>query len=181
MHKIAVTTTVAVAFLTGALTSIPLVAVGSPQVQVSALMGRILEHISWQQRDIRDGLRELFRESNVSYAIAPEVQGEVTVDLRNVTMEVALQNVLRQVDATYRIENGVVMILRRPTVDQAPAIEVSSPDPRPYWYAPPELRTPTPTTMEQDGRYLYILRGKTLLKVAKKDLKIERSVALPLN
>ncbi len=65
------------------------------------------------QADVRDALRALFRNVGVSYSIAPEVQGFVTVSLKNVTFEAALQNVLRQVDATYRVEGGVYQIIKR--------------------------------------------------------------------
>ena len=65
------------------------------------------------QADVREALRALFKNVNVSYSIAPEVQGSVTVSLKNVTFEAALQNVLRQVDATYRVEGGVYEIIKR--------------------------------------------------------------------
>jgi len=48
-----------------------------------------------EQADVREALRALFKNVNVSYSIAPEVQGPVTVSLKNVTFEAALQNVLR--------------------------------------------------------------------------------------
>ena len=65
------------------------------------------------QADVREALRALFKNVNVSYSIAPEVQGTVTVSLKNVTFDLALQNVLRQVDATYRVEGGVYEIVRK--------------------------------------------------------------------
>ena len=66
-----------------------------------------------EQADVREALRALFKNVNVSYSIAPEVQGTVTVSLKNVTFETALQNVLRQVDSTYRVEAGVYEIVKR--------------------------------------------------------------------
>ncbi len=69
------------------------------------------------QADVREALRSVFKNVNVSYSIAPEVQGTVTVSLKNVTLEVALQNILRQVDATYRIEAGVYEILKKQAED----------------------------------------------------------------
>jgi type II secretory pathway component GspD/PulD (secretin) len=65
------------------------------------------------QADVREALRALFKNVNVSYSIAPEVQGSVTVSLKNVSFDLALQNVLRQVDATYRVEGGVYEIVKR--------------------------------------------------------------------
>ncbi|MDR3689136.1 MAG: hypothetical protein P4L46_07130 [Fimbriimonas sp.] len=72
-----------------------------------------ISSLELEQADVREALRALFKNVNVSYSIAPEVQGPVTVSLKNVTFETALQNVLRQVDATYRIEGGVYEIVKR--------------------------------------------------------------------
>ena len=66
-----------------------------------------------EQADVREALRALFKNVNVSYSIAPEVQGPITVSLKSVTFETALQNILRQVDATYRIEAGVYEIVKK--------------------------------------------------------------------
>jgi len=74
---------------------------------------RIIPSLELQQADVRDALRALFRNVNVNYSIAPEVQGTVTVSMKNVLFEQALQNVLKQVDATYRIEGGVYEIVKR--------------------------------------------------------------------
>ena len=62
--------------------------------------------------DARDAIRLLMKWANYSYSIAPEVQGTVTVNLKNVRFKTALENVLKQVDATYRIRNGVYEIYR---------------------------------------------------------------------
>ena len=72
-----------------------------------------ISSLELEQADVREALRALFKNVNVSYSIAPEVQGPVTVSLKNVTFETALQNVLRQVDATYRVEAGVYEIVKR--------------------------------------------------------------------
>jgi hypothetical protein len=73
----------------------------------------IIPALDLEQADVRDALRALFRNVRISYSIAPDVQGTVTVSLRNVTFETALQNILRQVDATFRVEAGVYQILKR--------------------------------------------------------------------
>ncbi|MCW5944022.1 MAG: hypothetical protein KIS66_17465 [Fimbriimonadaceae bacterium] len=66
------------------------------------------------QADIRDALRQLFKNvGDVSYTLAPDVVGVVTVRLKDVSFETALRNVLQQVDATYRIEGGVYQIIRK--------------------------------------------------------------------
>src|SRR5579862_8953344 len=63
--------------------------------------------------DVREALRALFKSVGVSYSIAPEVQGTVTVNLKNVRFDTALQNILKQCDATYRVEGGVYQIIKR--------------------------------------------------------------------
>jgi type II secretory pathway component GspD/PulD (secretin) len=69
--------------------------------------------LEFEQTDVREALRALFKNVGVSYTIAPEVQGTITVSLKNVPFETALQNITRQVDATYRIEGGVYQIVKR--------------------------------------------------------------------
>ncbi len=71
----------------------------------------IIPSLEYQQADVREALRALFKTVGVSYSIAPEVQGPITVSLKNVTFDVALQDVLRQVNATYRITGGVYEIV----------------------------------------------------------------------
>jgi len=74
---------------------------------------KTIASLELEQADVREALRALFKNVNVSYSIAPEVQGPVTVSLKSITFETALQNILRQVDATYRIEAGVYEIIKR--------------------------------------------------------------------
>ena len=78
---------------------------------------KIIPSLEYEQADVREALKALFRTVGVSYAIAPEVQGTVTLSLKNVSFETALQNITRQVDATYRIEGGVYQIVRREQQD----------------------------------------------------------------
>ena len=69
--------------------------------------------LEYEQADVREALKALFKNVGVNYVIAPEIQGTITVNLKNVTFETAIQNVLRQVDATYRVEGGVYQIVKR--------------------------------------------------------------------
>ena len=92
-------------FLFGAMPSIASAQEDVTQKQIASL--------ELEQADVREALRALFKNVNVSYSIAPEVQGPITVSLKNVTFETALQNVLRQVDATYRVEAGVYEIVKK--------------------------------------------------------------------
>lgn len=74
---------------------------------------KTIPSLELEQADVREALRALYKNVNVSYSIAPDVQGVVTVSLKNVTFETALQHILRQVDATYRVEGGVHEIIKR--------------------------------------------------------------------
>jgi len=74
---------------------------------------RNVASLELEQADVREAIRALFKNVTVSYSVAPDVQGTVTVNLKNITFETALQNVLRQVDATYRVEGGVYEVVKR--------------------------------------------------------------------
>ena len=80
----------------------------------------LIPTLELQDADVREALRALFKNVSISYSIAPEVQGSVTVSLRNQTFEACLRNILNQVDATYRVEGGVYQIIKR---EAAPAPE----------------------------------------------------------
>lgn len=47
------------------------------------------------------------------YSFAPEIKGLVTASLRNVRFETALHLIVRQIDATYRIESNEFEFVRR--------------------------------------------------------------------
>ena len=74
---------------------------------------QIIPSLDLDAVDVREALRALFKSVGVSYSIAPEVQGTVTVNLKNVRFDTALQNILKQCDATYRVEGGVYQIIKR--------------------------------------------------------------------
>lgn len=66
-----------------------------------------------QSADVRDALKALFKNVNVSYSVAPEVQGSVTVSLKDTTFDTALTSILKQVNATFRVEGGIYNIIAR--------------------------------------------------------------------
>ena len=78
--------------------------------------GKNISSLDYESADVREALRALFKNVGVSYTIASDVQGLVTVHLRNIPFESALQQITRQVDATYRIEAGVYQIVKREEV-----------------------------------------------------------------
>lgn len=141
-----------------------------PQPTQADVSQQIVPSLEFQNTDVRQGLRSLFKIVNTSYSIAPEVQGTVALSLKNVTFETALQNVLRQVDATYRIRAGVYEIMKRSNE------EVNFPDRvEENRLVLPQPSNPVPATIAQDNRFLYILVDKTLYKVQKSDLKVVNS------
>lgn len=73
----------------------------------------IIESFELEQADAREAIKMLFRHVNVSYSVAPEVQGTVTLSLKRMPFETVLRNILNQIDATYRIEGGVYQIIKR--------------------------------------------------------------------
>jgi len=94
--------------------------------QSDDIMKKQIPSLEYQQADVREALRAMFRTvPGASYTIAPDVQGNITVSLKNVSFEAALQNITKQVDATYRIEGGVINIIHRIVENVAP---VSGPD-----------------------------------------------------
>ena len=69
--------------------------------------------LEFEQADVREVLKALFKPLNLSFTVDNDVQGTITVNLVNVTFETALQNITRQVDSTYRIEGGVYRIIKK--------------------------------------------------------------------
>jgi type II secretory pathway component GspD/PulD (secretin) len=75
------------------------------------------------QADAREVIKRLFWDYHFAGTIAPEVQGTITLSLRNVDFDTALQNILRQVEATYRIDHGFFEIVRTPDPSSSISIE----------------------------------------------------------
>ena len=79
-------------------------------------------NVPWDQRlvtvsgegvDVRETLGKILQTAEVSYSIAPEIQGTVTFAYKNTPLIEVLEGILRQFDATFRIEAGVVLISMR--------------------------------------------------------------------
>jgi len=144
----------------------------------------IIKSFECKQEDVRDALRRLMAVNSTEYSIAPEVQGTITLTLRNVTFESALAYMLRQVDATYRIEGGVLMItplLRTVEGDALPP----PPTPRSVGFgetlppAPPADDSTAAAVVVQDTSYLYVVRGFHTYKIRKSDMTTVARGVLP--
>lgn len=77
-----------------------------------------IESIELDQADIRDALKILFKTTGLNYTVAQDVQGVVTVSLKNAPFKTALRNILGQVNATWREEGNIFNIIRKPEVTQ---------------------------------------------------------------
>ncbi len=98
--------------------------VGVPAMAVAQQGDDKLISLDVQNVDVREALRSLFKSVGISYSVAPEVQGTVTLSLHNVKFETALQNICKQVEATYRITGGIYEIVHR----EDPVIRDPAPD-----------------------------------------------------
>ena len=86
------------------------------------------------QTDVRDALRQLFRNVNINYSIAPEVQGTVTCKL-NGPFDQVLWRVLGSLQSYFVVESGVVEIVHE-------AGAPSPPRPKPSPFLPPTVAVP---------------------------------------
>lgn len=125
-----------------ALASILSVMVFTALPAISAAQTQPEDRISleMEQVDVREAIRALFKSTKVSYSIAPDVQGLITVNLKNVPFETALLNITRQVDSTFRIVGGVYEIVKKEQDIQVP----------------PDSTTPINTKTQRERRRVYV-------------------------
>jgi len=158
---------VAATFLMGLVLSI---AGASRGGQTPQALGNVLTAVDAEDMEVRELIRTVFRGQGISYSIAPDIQGTVSVRMRNVTLDVALRNILRQVESTYLVEGGVVAIVpRTPGQAEPPIVE-------------PNMQTPNPnvpSAVVQDVKFLYIFQGSRIYKVEKATMKIMSMGLLP--
>ncbi len=74
---------------------------------------QIIPYIELLNADIHEALRTLFKTHGIKVSIGPGIHGGVTIALRNVTVQIALEYILRQVDATFRIDGDTILIRRK--------------------------------------------------------------------
>ena len=124
----------------------------------------------YNQIDVRDALNKMFTGVHVAYLISPNIQGVVRIELKNVTFETALKNILDQIDATYRIKAGVYEIVRRTESFDPPLFTDSQQQ--------AIIASANQASIAIDGKYLYIVKGDTLYKFQKNDLKAVKAQSL---
>ena len=85
--------------------------------------------VKYEQADVRFVLKQLFDSVGVSYTLDPNVQGTVTVSLTDVPFTVALDSILRPLNLTYRVENGVYYVtVRQPEEAPLPQADTMAPE-----------------------------------------------------
>ncbi|AIE84019.1 hypothetical protein [Fimbriimonas ginsengisoli] len=139
---------------------------------------RILPVVDYNRDNVRDALRELMGNSSQSFTIDSDVQGEVTLSLHNVTFDTALQLVLRQVDATYRMEGSVIHVYRKAVAPATPPV-LTGPDITAESSSSEGASGAGDTVIVHDGSFLYVLRGTRMFKLRKSDLKIVAAGTVP--
>jgi len=85
-----------------------------PAVQIErqpvAPTPRQLYSIAVEETNIRDVLLTLGKTTNLSFVLTPGVEGMVTVDLKQVTLEEMLESILEPIGLTYRREGNVIRV-----------------------------------------------------------------------
>jgi len=126
-----------------------------------------------ERMDVREALRSIFKQANVSYTLAPEVQGFVSADFQGLVIEDAVCVLARQVDAVVRIESGVYQVIR---YEGSPHIVIFD---EPVPGSKQALRSDPPVTFASaDDKSLYFLRDGSLMKVDKATMKIVSTLQL---
>lgn len=102
----------------------------------------IVEKFEANNEDVREVLRSLFKKMGVAgYTIDPTVQGNVTLSLSQISLNTALESLVRQVDATFRVEDGIYQVLRKKPSPSPVSTTLNKTGIRWVSYEDPELRT----------------------------------------
>jgi type II secretory pathway component GspD/PulD (secretin) len=126
-----------------------------------------LTRATFQNADIREALRHVLGQTQLTYTIAPEVQGAITIESFSGSVDQFLRLALPQVGATYRVEGSVYNIVAKPLEHELLAeLKQTVPD-----------QTSAPTII-RDGYNLYIIRGNLLQKVNLPSMKLESTLDL---
>jgi len=78
----------------------------------------------FRSTDVGDALRAIAATHKLSIVVDPLVTGRVTVRLLNIPFEPALRSLLDQVGATYRFEDGIYKVSKRPSAASSALISV---------------------------------------------------------
>ncbi len=88
----------------------PVVAQVEVEKKVGAEGPKELFSFSLREADLKDVLRGIAKQTNYNVVIEPDVKGVSTVDLKNVTINKALEYILEPLNYTYRIEDNTIYV-----------------------------------------------------------------------
>jgi MSHA biogenesis protein MshL len=69
-----------------------------------------LSSFSLREADIKDIIRAIGKQANYNVVVEPDVKGTTTVDLKNVTLDKALEYILEPLGFTYKIEDKTIYV-----------------------------------------------------------------------
>ena len=85
-----------------------------PQVEQEKKIGiegpKELFSFSLREADLKDVLRGIAKQSNYNVVVEPDVKGTSTLDLKNVTMDKALDYILDPLNYAYRINDNTIYV-----------------------------------------------------------------------
>ena len=95
------------------LASPPPIQLPPKSTHLDEILGRIIPNFEGISVDFRTTLTELFRTLGVKVWISPELEGKISLSMKQVKFEFLLQNFCAQVNATYRYERDTFLIVER--------------------------------------------------------------------
>jgi len=83
-----------------------------PQVEEKMKEEERLYSLSVRDADVQEILLAFARDASLNLTVDPDVTGKVTVDLKNVTLEKALETILSPIGIEYRKEGNLIRVLK---------------------------------------------------------------------
>lgn len=74
---------------------------------------KIIPHLDLRNIDVRNAIDIIFKDTDASYTVDGGVQGKITVKAEQKPFETVLRNILNQIGASYRIQQGIYEIVMR--------------------------------------------------------------------
>jgi MSHA biogenesis protein MshL len=78
--------------------------------KIEIIKPKELYSFSLRDADVKDVLRAIAKQTNYNMVIEPDVEGECTVDLKDVTLEKALEYIVEPLEFSYKIEGKSVYV-----------------------------------------------------------------------
>lgn len=88
----------------------PLSASIEQEKKIETIKPKELYSFSLRDADVKDVLRAIAKQTNYNVVMEPDIEGECTVDLKDVTLEKALEYIVEPLEFTYKIEGKTVYV-----------------------------------------------------------------------